>query len=98
MNEDIQRALFAVLNGNIGGGVFDRAPQNRNKPYTLIGEIDLEYADTDDADDYEALCTLQTWSSYQGRAEGKQIADEIRDLLHYGTLDVDGFVGCVHES
>jgi hypothetical protein len=63
-----------------------------------IGQIDLESSDTDDADGYEALCTLETWSSYAGRAEGKAIADEIRALLHYGTLDVEGFVGCVHES
>jgi hypothetical protein len=98
VNADIQRALFSALNGNIDGDVVDRAPQNKARPYTLIGDIDLQSSDTDDSDGFEAVCTLETWTSYAGRAQGKAIADQIRGLLHFGDLDVDGFIGCAHES
>lgn len=98
MNTEIQVAVYAALNGNVGGDIFDQAPQNKSRPYTLISDIDVQSSDTDDANGFEALCVFETWSSYDGRAEGKAIADEIRELLHFGTLDVDGFVGCVHES
>jgi hypothetical protein len=79
----LQKAVFAALNGNVTGGVYDQIPVRTPSPYTVIGETVSERPwDTHDSEGSEEVIMIHVWSLSNGSVEVKEIMGEIDDLLH----------------
>lgn len=103
---NLQTALFNLLksaNPSIAGGsVYDNLPDSVASatapdsafPYIQIGEVDLVPDDVDSVsgrdDGVVETITLHVWSRYAGQKEVKQIAQQIKDLLHDTQITVSG--------
>jgi hypothetical protein len=87
---EVQAAVFAKLNGNIIGAVFDEDPRTGGvatvPPFTVIGETNERAWDTHDSDGSEEEITLHTWSGDNGSKELKTIMAQIDALLHDAQL------------
>lgn len=91
---ELQRAIFAALNGQIIGAVLDEFPVTGQKisgPYTVIGEVAAETPwDTHDTDGSEEEPLIHTWSEARGSTEVKTIMAQIDARLHHVPLALDG--------
>lgn len=93
----IQKAIYDKLSAGLAVSVYDDVPQPNdggnpsNFPYVTIGEDVMAFDDTDTINAVDASITIHVWSRYSGRAEVKQLQNEIYDLLHRAELVAAGF-------
>lgn len=90
----LQRAIVVALENNTGAGpnVFDQVPPVEPDPYPRItvgeGQSIAAYADCYDGT--ESFCDVHVWSRAVGFPEAKQIADQVRTILHDAELVLEG--------
>lgn len=98
---EFQKSLFARLNGAVNitlktddepsiVPVLDDVPDNQVEPFIRIGETTMLDWDTDDSIGREGTVTIHSWSKYRGYLQVKEMMDEVKELLHYQTLNVVG--------
>jgi len=93
---ELQKAIFAKLNGNVDGldganiPVYDDVPQQSNYPYVQMGEETSANNGTKTLDGLEHTLTMHIWSQYRGRREIKTIMKSVYDLLHNTAISVTG--------
>ncbi len=93
---ELQKAIFAKLNGNVDGldganiPVYDDVPQQSNYPYVQMGEETSVNNGTKTLDGVEHTLTMHIWSQYRGRREIKTIMKSVYDLLHNTAISVTG--------
>ncbi|MGW4986315.1 DUF3168 domain-containing protein [Streptomyces mirabilis] len=90
---EIQRAVFATLNGDplLTGKVFDYVPDGTPFPYVRIGEV-VDAPDNALASrGWSSLLTVHVWSKAHGFSEGLALAKRVTELLDLRPLAVTGF-------
>lgn len=91
---ELQRGVFAALDGNLTGPVYDEIPESADDPlYTVIGETTEVPDDTHDDDGSSETITLHTWyrdATAPGSGPLKREMAAIDALLHHQTLEFDG--------
>ena len=93
---ELQKAIYAKLNGNVDGldganiPVYDDVPQQSNYPYVQMGEETSANNGTKTLDGLEHTLTMHIWSQYRGRREIKTIMKSVYDLLHNTAISVTG--------
>jgi hypothetical protein len=90
----LQKALFLKLSGDsalqaLTTGVHDRAPQNSEFPYVVIGDMEGKDWSTKTTSGTEYLFEIQVWSREGGRKEAATIMERIYQLLHDGSMTVE---------
>ena len=88
---EVQKAIFAALDGNIAAPVFDAVPENQTAPYIVIGDDTAVAFDADLQTGFDMTLTIHTWSIYRGLKEVKTLMGEVYDLLNRATLAVSGY-------
>lgn len=99
-----QELLYTTLNGAISAQVFDDVPDQPpgmpadRFPYVVIGYDDIQPFDTDDQTGAEIEFEIHVWSTYEGKAEVKQLFEQIYGLLHRQSFSISGavVVDCLH--
>lgn len=81
-SDELQKVVYAALNGSITGTVHDEVPATQAAPYTVIGEITSVPWDTHDEDGSEETVTIHVWDDQTGSLRAKQIMGEIDAILH----------------
>ncbi len=84
----IQKAVYLVLKGALSVPVYDHVPQKTAYPYVVVGDDTAVPFDTDDSLGTEATVTVHAWSQYRGRAEVKELLEDIYDALHRADIAV----------
>ncbi|HEX7090640.1 MAG TPA: DUF3168 domain-containing protein [Longimicrobiales bacterium] len=92
----VQAAIYAALDGQIPGAVYDHVPPGTAMPYTVIGELTEVPADTHDRDGAELTATLHVWSAATGTREVNEILAAIDARLHHVQLPAAAGVRIVH--
>jgi hypothetical protein len=89
---ELQRALYEALNGNISAAVYDEPPENINKPYVTIGEATGIPDNWHGGFGWDILTTLHVWTKSKGFKSALVVAHEIVELLDHqiGSLDISG--------
>lgn len=91
---ELQKAVFAALDGNVGGSVWDEVPEEEEEDtlYTVIGETTEVPDDTHDQDGSDETITLHTWFrdlEAPGSKALKQELEAIDALLHHQVLALE---------
>lgn len=94
---EIQEAVFARLDGEIGDGVglYDQVPERDEEhelvlpPYVTLGDTTWVPDDTHDGFGSIETLTLHVWSDAKGTSEAKTIMGAIVERLHQVTLTLD---------
>ena len=94
----LQKAVFSALS-TLSVPVYDDVPSTASLPYVVIGDDTMADDNTNDFVGYQATVTIHAWSEYKGRAQVKQIQDEINSLLDRKKLSIVGYnsVTCYQE-
>lgn len=79
---NLQRAVFARLNGSITGTVHDEVPATATAPYTVVGETTDVPWDFHDAGGSEETITVHTFSSATSSVQVKDVMTAIDGRLH----------------
>jgi hypothetical protein len=88
----IQKAVYTALVAALDVPVFDNVPQNSPYPYVVVGDDTAVPWDTDDSLGTEATVTVHAWSQYRGRAEAKELLQQIYTALHRQDIAVENAV------
>jgi len=88
----IQKAVYTALVAALDVPVFDNVPQNSPYPYVVVGDDTAVPWDTDDSLGTEATVTVHAWSQYRGRAEAKELLEQIYAALHRQDIAVENAV------
>lgn len=93
---ELQKAIFAALNGSVTGmdganvPIFDDVPEGTEYPYVVIGEETSANNGTKSLDGLEHTLTIHAWSRYRGRREIKEIMQSVYENLHNAAISVTG--------
>lgn len=88
----IQKAVYTALVAALDVPVFDHVPQDSPYPYVVVGDDTAVPWDTDDSLGTEATVTVHAWSQYRGRAEAKELLEQIYTALHRQDIAVENAV------
>jgi len=94
---DLQKALFATLNGDpslsaaLGGAkIYDHAPANVSFPYMTFGRTSIYDWSTGTESGIEQLFTLHIWSKAKGKKETLDIMEIVRARLDQAPPALEG--------
>lgn len=95
---EVQKALIAALKadatlaGLVSTRIYDRAPDNEPHPHVSLGpQFSQPANETVDADGWETVITIDTWSRKPGRVEANRIAKAIFEIVHDQDFTLDTF-------
>jgi hypothetical protein len=80
ISQEIYTTITTAL-GETVTGVFDKVPSEQASPYIVIGQLQSLEGRLLDASERMWAVDVHIWSSYLGRKEIVEIADEIRNAL-----------------
>lgn len=95
---EFQKGIYSALasatindvSGNRITNIFDDVPSGTPYPYIVVGDSTQVNISTKTVDIQEYTITLHIWSEYRGKAEVKQIMDQIYTTLHDNAITVTG--------
>lgn len=80
---ELQKQMYATLNGNISANVYDNVPENVTKPWVTIGEVTSVPDNWHDGFGWDCLATVHVWTKSRGFKSALDIASEIVALLDH---------------
>lgn len=80
---ELQKQMYATLNGNISANVYDNVPENVTKPWVTIGEVTSAPDNWHDGFGWDCLATVHVWTKSRGFKSALDIASEIVALLDH---------------
>jgi hypothetical protein len=94
---EFQKGIYSTLDSatinDVGGSdvsVFDDIPAGTAYPYIVVGDSSQVNISTKTLDIHEYTINLHVWSQYRGKAEVKQIMDQIYTSLHDNGITLTG--------
>lgn len=96
----LQTTIFAQLDGNISGEVYDDPPKRASYPYAVIGDDSFIPFDTDTTVGRDVIASIHIWDNYNGKKRIKEIMGEIDSILNRANLAITGYhsINCVFDS
>lgn len=81
--DQIQRALYDLLNDGLSAPVFDFVPEDQAYPYVAIGEATQVPDNAHDQYGSETTHVIHVWTEAEGWTQANSIADEVVRLLDH---------------
>ncbi len=95
-HQALQKSIYEKLTEDsellaLISGVFDHVVEGAQMPYVVIGDIQSRDWSSKSTSGSQMLTTLHVFSRGYGRKQASLIMDRIYELLHKGTLTLEGF-------
>jgi hypothetical protein len=96
----IRAALVDASPAIVGGGIYDRVPEDAVFPYVSFGPVDAAEDDAECIDAVEIAFQIDVWSRAVGFPEASGIAAQVRAALHNAelTLSANALVSIEHRQ
>lgn len=78
---ELQKAIFAQLDGNLSDAVYDHVPAHAAFPFIVVGDATASDWGASELDGEEHALSIHIWSRYHGRMQMKQMMGEIKAAL-----------------
>lgn len=86
---DLQKALYSALDLALTTPIFDHVPPDQSFPFVVIGPFQWANADTFTEQNSVVDVTLTIFSTYPGKMEVLNIADQIEAAVRNTSLALD---------
>lgn len=89
----LQKGVYSILSQYQTTPVYDDVPEDAVAPYITLGAFTCKQVGNKTADIYEISQQIHIWSSYDGKKEVNEIANDVTTVLTSWPMDMsaDGF-------
>ena len=95
MDLNLQKAIYeimindTVLNGLVGGRIYEETPANRVYPHIVFGGTQENDDSVQCLDGSEIFHDIHVWTDTPGYSENKRISKRIKQLIHNQEITMD---------
>lgn len=80
---ELQKQLYAALNGVISAPVYDNVPENQSKPWVTIGEVFGVPDNWHGGFGWDIMATIHAWTKSKGFKPTLDLANEFIPILDH---------------